>query len=381
LKEFRNIVEEYDKLDFQERKAAIATVMRVTGSAYRRPGARMLIIDNGKWIGAISGGCLEGDALRRSRKVIIEGKPELVIYDTMSDESATSLAIGLGCNGIIEILIEPINADDPKNPIEFLRTFLKNGELTIQATIFSSNNSNAANIADKALFCNNEYNSNNNLSNTVLAILKKEMQSVWQHGNPKIKKYFDKTIEFEALIEVLNPGIQLFIFGGGHDANPIVQTASQLGWEVVVTDDCIAHLGANRFPLASEVTMAPRDQINNQFKFKRNSAAVLISHNFKYDLAVYKELAKTKIKYIGIMGPKKRFKKIIQTLLEEGFEPEQNIIDITYAPIGLNIGAETPDEISLSIISEIQATFKNKKGGSLRKLKQPIHDREEYMLD
>jgi xanthine dehydrogenase accessory factor len=381
LKEFRKIIEEYDKINFAERKTALATVMRVSGSAYRRPGARMLIVDNGKWYGAISGGCLEGDALRKARKVILEGKPELVIYDTMSDDSATSLAVGLGCNGVIEILIEPIDPENPKNPIAFLKSFLKNADITVQATVFSSSNLEIVNISDRVLFCNNEFETNGDIPLNILNIITNDIMQVWKQAKPKIKKYITNKIELEVLIEILNPGIQLYVFGGGFDTNPIVQTANQIGWNVIVTDDCIAHLGANRFPLANEVVMAQRDQISSQFRFNRNSAAVLISHNFKYDLAIYKELNKTNIKYIGIMGPKKRFLKMIEVLQKEGFPIKKSIIDITHAPIGLNIGAETPDEISIAIISEIQAAFKNKKGGKLCSLKKPIHDRNEYQME
>lgn len=378
MKELKRIIEEYDKIDFVERKAALATVMRVSGSAYRRPGARMLIIDNGKWFGAISGGCLEGDALRKARKVIFEGVPELVVYDTMSDESAASIAVGLGCNGIVEILIEPVDANNSKNPINLIREFLQKEETIVQATVFSSSDKSKIKLSDRLLFCNNQFSTNCNFSSEILSTLKNDITLVWNRDKPKIKKYSTSAVEFEVFIEIIKPSFHLYIFGGGFDTNPIVQMANQIGWKVTVTDDCVAHLGTHRFPLANEVIMAPRDQISSQFNFNKYSAAVLISHNFKYDLAVYKELSKTDINYIGIMGPKKRFMKMIEMLQNENITIRKSIIDITHAPIGLNIGAETPDEISLSIIGEIQAAFKNKNGEKLRHLDEPIHDRNEF---
>src|SRR5690606_24592621 len=114
MKEFRSIVEAYGKLDYSARKAALATVVKVRGSSYRSPGARMLITDDGRWVGSISGGCLEGDALRKARKVILEGKPMAVTYDTR-EESNQNLGIALGCNGIIDVLIEPIDHNDAVN--------------------------------------------------------------------------------------------------------------------------------------------------------------------------------------------------------------------------------------------------------------------------
>lgn len=378
MKELKRIVEEYDKINFTERKAALATVMRVSGSAYRRPGARMLIIDNGKWFGAISGGCLEGDALRKARKVILEGVAELVVYDTMSDDSAASIAVGLGCNGIVEILIEPIDPNDSKNPINLLKEFLQKEEAIIQATVFSTSDHTKVKPSDRVLLSNNQFISNCNFPTKIITTLKNDIKLVLNQAKPKIKKYNLATLEFEVLIEILTPSIHLYIFGGGFDTNPVVQMANQIGWKVTVTDDCVAHLGTHRFPLANEVIMAPRDQISSQFKFNKYTAAVLISHNFKYDLAVYKELSKTDISYIGIMGPKKRFLKMIEVLQNENVTIGKQIIDITHAPIGLNIGAETPDEISLSIIGEIQAAFKNKNGEKLRHLDEPIHDRNEF---
>ena len=118
MKEFKAIVAEYKRINFAERKAALATVVKVRGSSYRSPGARMLITDDGKWVGSISGGCLEGDALRKARQVMTENKPFTVTYDTR-EESNQNLGIGLGCNGVIDVLIEPIDSNDPNNPAVF----------------------------------------------------------------------------------------------------------------------------------------------------------------------------------------------------------------------------------------------------------------------
>src|SRR6188768_1046875 len=120
-KEIRNILNAYKVAVEQGRQSALATVVHVDGSSYRRPGARMLITDEGQLTGAISGGCLEGDALRKALLVMSQQRSMLVTYDTM-DEDDAKLGIGLGCNGIIQVLIEPINPDEPNNPIQLLKT-------------------------------------------------------------------------------------------------------------------------------------------------------------------------------------------------------------------------------------------------------------------
>ena len=138
MKDFKTIVSEYKKIDFAKRKAALATVVRVRGSSYRSPGARMLITDDGRWVGSISGGCLEGDALRKARQVMADNKPMTVTYDTR-EESNQNLGIGLGCNGVIDVLIEPLDAND-KNPVQLFESFENATGSLAMATIFAGPN-------------------------------------------------------------------------------------------------------------------------------------------------------------------------------------------------------------------------------------------------
>src|SRR5690606_15540690 len=137
MKEFNAIVTEYGKIDFNKSKAALATVVKVRGSSYRSPGARMLITDDGRWVGSISGGCLEGDALRKARKVILEKQAMAVTYDTR-EGSNQNLGIGLGCNGVIDVLIEPIDPTDAANPARVFEKFTGTREPVALATVFNS---------------------------------------------------------------------------------------------------------------------------------------------------------------------------------------------------------------------------------------------------
>src|SRR6187549_2435802 len=137
MKEFKTILGEFKKVDFSQKKAAIATVVKVRGSSYRSPGARMLITDDGKWVGSISGGCLEGDALRKARQVMSNRVPLTVTYDT-SEESNQNLGIGLGCNGIIDVLLEPLDVSDNTNAATFFDSIIKRNRPVALATIFTS---------------------------------------------------------------------------------------------------------------------------------------------------------------------------------------------------------------------------------------------------
>src|ERR1043165_7739220 len=133
MKDQKAIIEAYRKTDFSQRKAALATVVKVRGSSYRSPGARMLITDDGRWVGSISGGCLEGDALRKARQVMADKQPITITYDTR-EESNQNLGIGLGCNGIIHVLIEPLDDKDNRNTINLFEGFISTKEPLALAT-------------------------------------------------------------------------------------------------------------------------------------------------------------------------------------------------------------------------------------------------------
>lgn len=378
MKEAKSIIEAYRKVDFSTQKAALATVMRVHGSAYRRPGARMLMTDDGRWTGAISGGCLEGDALRKARQAIFSGKPSLVTYDTMDDNSATSLGVGLGCNGIIDVLIEPIAETDPANPVKLLENFVDTGELAVMATVFDATGAQDS-LLGRRFLLNSRGETFSNIAQAELReSIAIDVRKAFVANRPAICQYECGGEMADVLLETLHPGVQLVIFGGGFDATPVTTLAKNLGWSVTVTDDCIAHLGAKRFPDAENVSLCYRDKVSTDIHFKRFSAAVLMSHNYKYDFAVLKELIKNPPAYLGIMGPKKRFDKMVDQLKREGHYPGDEWAQNIHAPIGLDLGAETPDEIALSVVAEIQAFFNQASAGYLKNLNRPIHDRSAY---
>src|ERR1043166_5599004 len=139
MKEIREIINAFDAARMLEKQTALATVVHVEGSSYRRPGARMLITEDGQLTGMISGGCLEGDALRKALLGMIEKTSRLVTYDTM-DEDDAKFGVGLGCNGIIQVLIEPIDPSDPNNPIEFLKAANEKRQKAVLVPLFSLQN-------------------------------------------------------------------------------------------------------------------------------------------------------------------------------------------------------------------------------------------------
>jgi xanthine/CO dehydrogenase XdhC/CoxF family maturation factor len=175
---------------------------------------------------------------------------------------------------------------------------------------------------------------------------------------------------------LVQPTISVILFGGGFDARPVSQLAKSLGWEVNVTDECVAHIAPIFFPTADKLAMCDRKFIDRDFKITPYTACVLMSHNYEYDRDVLKKLLTSKTPYIGILGPKKRFDKMREEFLEEGITINNEMLSRIHSPIGLDIGAEAPDEIAVSIIAEIQSKFSHRSGGFLKYRNGPIHQRD-----
>jgi len=366
MKEITRIVDVFNQINFSERKAALATVVWVEGSSYRRPGARMLITDDGRWEGAISGGCLEGDALRKARQVMIDRQPMVVTYDTM-DDGANSFGVGLGCNGIIDVLIEPIDPADPNHPVAVLHEFVQKRDVRALATVLSSETPDLAPGARFVLTAQ---------ENTAPDWLVDDMQEVLAVGKPLTRAAETGSGAVQVFIERIDPGIELVIFGAGYDVVPVARLARDLGWAVTVTDDCVAHLAPKRFPVATCVLYADRAAVLDQLTITDRTAAVLMSHNFNYDKAVLQALLATDVPYIGMLGPRKRFEKMQAEFEKDGLFFDDDGLERVHAPIGLDIGAETPDEIALSIIAEVRAFFTKRSGGFLKDKSGPIHERQ-----
>ena len=369
MKDFKTIVEEYHKLDLKEKKAALATVIRVRGSSYRSPGARMLITEDGKWVGSISGGCLEGDALRKARKVMNEKVAMTVTYDT-TEESNQNLGIGLGCNGVIDVLIEPIDAALPYNPIQLFSDFIHTNKPLAVATIC-----NGKSVAEKMILNESNELSSKFSDHSLNDSVKKDLIKLFTTHRSEVKNYKSET-ESEVFLELVQPTVSLILFGGGFDARPVSQMAKSLGWNVMVTDECVAHIAPVFFPGVDKLKLCERQFVDRDFKITPYTACVLMSHNYEYDRDVLKKLIESDTPYIGILGPRKRFDKMVEEFNAVNLQLSQEQLAKIHSPIGLDIGAEAPDEIAVSIIAEIQSKFSYRSGGFLKYRNGPIHQRD-----
>jgi xanthine dehydrogenase accessory factor len=370
MKELEDIVKAFDLAQQQGKQTALATVVQVEGSSYRRAGARMLVTEDGELTGAISGGCLEGDALRKARLAMAQQQPMLVTYDTTDDDDA-KLGVGLGCNGIIHILIEPIFTDNPHHPIQLFKKFLSKRQNAVVVTLFSLADRKATQPGT-CMFVTGEEHLINCKIDSLQEELLKDAQTVLQNGRSATQTY-QAEAELTGFVELLKPAVSLLIFGAGNDAIPLVQMAAVLGWHTTVIDGRTNYAVSSRFPLAKRVLLAKPEQALEQLSIDARTVVVLMTHNYNYDLAMLQQLLPLQLTYVGSLGPKKKLQRMLDELQEDGIGITPQQLQSVYGPTGLDIGAETSEEIALSILSEIQAVLLKQEGGSLRNRTSVIH--------
>ncbi len=381
MKEIKEIIKAFDKAVQKEEKVALATVVQVDGSSYRRPGARMLITENGQLTGAISGGCLEGDALRKAQMVIFQGKSMLVTYDTTDDDDA-KFGVGLGCNGIIHVLIEPIDPEAAQHPISLLKTALESRSGKVLVTLFDLNNKRSAQIGTCLLFPQADdlnFVQGKDLSEPLINKVKPEIMEVFHHQKSCIG-IFNGPSPIQAFIEYLEAPVSLIIVGAGNDTMPLAKLSGILGWEITLVDGRANHATAERFPLAANILIGKPEAVLPSLELDGRTALVLMTHNFNYDLAIMKGVLPVNIPYLGVLGPKKKLEKMIENLHNEGIVLTKEELEKIFGPMGLSIGAEAPEQIALSVISEIQTVISGEKGGFLKDKSGPIHEGERKIL-
>lgn len=375
MREIDNIIAQYEKLSSQGTGCVLATVVHVEGSSYRRAGARMLVDEFGNITGAISGGCLEGDALRKALHALHQQKNKLITYDT-SDEDDAIIGAQLGCNGIIQVLFEPLDYEDSSNPCELLKSVVVQKNSLAIVVQFNLDRSKAQSGTILLVDQNLEYKGKQPEKALLDLILEQSQLTL------KNKRATFAEIPFEGenqyfFIQNYEPPVKLIIVGAGNDAQILTQQADLLGWEVIVTDGRPTHANKDRFSSSCQVIVIKPEETLEHIEIDSRSCFVLMSHNYNYDLAVLKLLlAEEQIPYIGILGPRKKYQRMQNDLRIEGFDLPKEILDKIHAPIGLEIGAETPSEIGLSILVEIQAVLTCSSARPLKEKLEPIHEKK-----
>ena len=369
MTELQRLLLAYDRHRTEARPCALATVVEVLGSAYRRPGARMLVTGDGELTGAISGGCLEGDARQRARQVIFRGQPAVVTYDTR-DEDDPRHGLGPGCQGVVRILLEPLDFAAPDNPMELLRGFAQHPEPAVLATIFETDATGLrAAVGQRVLLLEAS-----GLRGTPLlaAPMAEAARATLAQGISRVLDIETDAGPVRALLEVLVPPLRLVVYGAGNDAQPLIQLAASLGWHITVVDGRPNLATTARFPEAAAVRIVPVRELESQVP-DPGAYYVLLSHNYAYDLAALQTLLPTATPYIGLLGPRAKAARLLEELELTGTEASEIMQNRLHSPIGLDLGSETPEEIALAIVAEIQATRHQRNGRPLRERAGTVH--------
>jgi xanthine/CO dehydrogenase XdhC/CoxF family maturation factor len=322
MKELILVIQQVKELQQAGLKFVLATVVRVDGSAYRRPGARMLIAEDGNWWGGISGGCLEGDILKKAQLALFSQSYKSITYDTR-EEDPFALGIGLGCQGVIEIFINPFQ-DQINELVSTLEKHLAGNVAHTLAISYSNAFQITMNDADDSHGCS------------------------WEN---------------ELFTEYLPAPMTVWVFGNQFDAQGFIQQANALAWRV----NWIGILAK----MSTDLRVHGRFGYEELWPIQSTDYLVMMTHDLEKDVKILEKLLLTPIKpaYVGILGPKKRFDK-----LQNHFKEDLVTLLSISTPIGLDIGAEGPEEIAISIISEILSTKNNRNGQRLSLRDRAIHE-------
>ena len=372
MKEIKSIIAEYEKINPTNTGAALALVVRVEGSSYRRTGARMLVFDNGRWTGGISGGCLEGDALKRARLAINKSEASLITYDT-SEDDPHQIGVGLGCNGIIDVLFCPIDFYNPNNPVELLKKCLKESRETHTLITITDIIGEYPEIKRGHCFKYIDESSLKEFNNLELqSSVSQEIKSqIASNKSGIVHIPLEKQNQISLFIELLAPETHVVLMGHQYDVFPMCRLFKEIGWRVSIVANPLK-LNTKIIALADEI-IQPSDFQN--MLIDEFTAIILMSHDFKTDKINLPKALSTKPPYIGMLGPKVRAQKIWNELSEEGFTISHKDMERIHAPLGLDIGAITPEEIALSLAAGIRAAFAGRDGTFLKFRESPIHPR------
>jgi xanthine dehydrogenase accessory factor len=368
MSEIGDVLAAIEALSAKGERMALATIVAVRGSTYRRPGARLLVPENGAPVGNLSGGCLEGDVADMARVVMEDGRARLAGWDLTADDDAV-WGLGLGCNGAIEVFIEP--AEKAAEVAGALRAALEEERPISVVTVLESPRPEVQpgarlvvrpdGTAEGSLGDADVDSGAVDAAGMLLGEERSEVRAVARG--------------VRAFVEVLDPPLRLVVCGAGHDAIPLVRAASVLGWNVTVVDDRPGFLTGERFPEAAAF-VAVDDPVDaaKAAGVDERTFVVVMTHNFLRDKEYLRSLLGSPAAYIGMLGPGARTERLVRELRDEGVavsEARQRI----HGPAGLDLGGEGPEEIAQAILGEIVAVKRRRAGGFLRDRPGPIHDR------
>lgn len=353
-KETAEVLSRLAELTAARRRAALATVVHIVGSAYRRPGAKFLIEETGDTLGSVSGGCLEADVREVAMGVLATGRPSLRHYSTGADEDVV-WGLGLGCNGLVDVFIQSATEGPLADLEETLRGLIAGDAPFIIATVVDGDG------VGRTLIVGPDAVHGSLGSSALDAQAVEKARTLLPAGRSGVHPAGDRKIFFE----VQPPPPHLIVCGAGDDARPLVAYAADAGFRVTVVDHRPGLMEPSWFPQAARLILArPEDAI--PLPAAERSLAVVKNHSLAYDREWVRRLLAAGLPYVGVLGPRAR----TEAILKEIGMPEDRRV---YGPVGLDLGADGPRQVALSIVAELLAFLAGREPRHLHESKEPIH--------
>ncbi|MCS3468327.1 xanthine/CO dehydrogenase XdhC/CoxF family maturation factor [Pseudomonas sp. JUb42] len=361
-----------DAAQAQGQDAVIATVIKVEGSAYRRPGARMIIPQLGGATGTVSGGCLESDVSKKAWWLTESGKPVIRTYSTGEDDDdleEAELSFGLGCNGTVHILFERVMAGQFSLPVQMLRQVQTSQQPAALATVIDTQNPRFTAIGERLALAPVDGLLSEMRDQGLAASIAEDLQAVLTLGRSASCLYEGLGGTVEVLLEFIPAPRRLVIFGAGHDAAPLLGMARLQGWHTTVIDARPQYARAERFPEADQVLAMT---LNQPLPDVLDGAAVVImTHSYSQDRHWLEAALNAQPVYIGQLGPRSRTERLLDEM-DHGLREQPAFAGLHY-PVGLDLGGDTPESVALSVLAEINAVANRRNGGMLKHRVASIH--------
>jgi xanthine dehydrogenase accessory factor len=369
MSELRDVLRAIEEGRGRGDRMALATIVGVKGSTYRREGARLLIPQNAKPIGTISGGCLEGDVREAAKEVMDSGIPRLMHFDLTADDEVV-WGWGLGCNGVVDVFVEP--AEGAFATAGAIRRAIDEQQRLAHATLIEAGVGTGLEPGSRILI-HADGASEGSLGDE--AVDERAKRAALEALDEECSGTVDLDDQVRAFIEVLTPPLRLLVCGAGHDAIPLVHAAGGLGWRVEVIDDRESFLKPHRFPEATRFVKSEPIDAATAASVDDRTFVVVMSHNFLRDRDYLRSFLGTPVRYLGMLGPSARLERLLAELKRDGFEPAPEDMEVVHGPAGLDLGGDGPEEVAWAIAAEIMAVWNGRSGGFLKLRSGPIHER------
>jgi len=362
-----------------EEGVVLATVVAVEGSAYRRPGAKMVIAGEGSGVGSITAGCLEDEIRSLAERVAESGTPRLERFDLTNDEDDV-WGLGVGCNGVIDVLLEPVDgrfeplvdARDEKRDVVGVTILDADGVDLERGARAYWRPTAETDAVDRRVVA---FDAPADWPGWLLEAVSGPAADLLEADTSETVTVEGDGAAVEVFVDIVTAPPHLVVFGTGHDVGPVTELAKRLDFRVTIVGFRGAIATEERFPAADEVFATSPAAVREEISFDADTYAVVMTHNFIDDRLTLDELLATPTEYIGLMGPRKRFEEMQEDFAEEGRTFSEAELDRIYTPAGLDLGGGTPFHIAQSIVAEVTAVHHDRDPKHLSEREGPIHGR------